>query len=68
MFLKVHVEAHLVTPRLAMLILREGKPIRAVVRDSEARQMCHDLDSIVEQSAQSPMSHVWMDRVGMIKF
>ncbi len=51
-----------------MLILRKGKPIRAVTCDGEARQMCHGLDSIVEQSAQSPMSHDWMDRLGMIRF
>jgi len=58
----------LVTPRLAMLILRNGKPVRAVARDNEARQMCNTLDSIVEESARSPVSHDWMDRLGMIRF
>jgi len=49
-------EAHLVIPRLAMLILREGKPIRAVARDHEARLMCNDLDYIV--TAECTVSNV----------
>ena len=72
MFSQEHVEVLVKhtwsSPRLAMLILREGKPIRAVARDREARLMCNDLDFIVQLSAQSPMSHVWMDRLGLIKF